>query len=142
MFERLVDDLKDSTGIALRMTSLAAAAGVSLFICTSFLCAAAVVFVQSKYGPVWACLTGAAIYAVTTALAAGIYIYRKYQIKQRPVGKTKTFVQNALADPVILATGLQIVKTIGIKRMLPILAVGGLAFGLMAKRSDSEDEED
>ncbi|MCC8941795.1 hypothetical protein H8A99_36560, partial [Bradyrhizobium sp. Arg68] len=41
----------------------------------------------------------------------------------------------ALADPVMIATGLQIVRAIGVKRLIPIIAVGGLALGLMASRS-------
>ena len=60
MFQRLIDDFKDSTGTAMRLTSLAAAAAVALFITTSFLCAAAFVLVLEKYGPVQACFTGAA----------------------------------------------------------------------------------
>ena len=69
MLQRFIDDLKDSTGTALRLTSLAAAAAVALFITTAFLCAAAFVFVLEKYGPVEACLTGAAIFLASDAAA-------------------------------------------------------------------------
>ena len=51
MFQRLIDDFKDSTGTALRLTSLAAAAAVALFITTSFLCAAAFIFVLQNIRP-------------------------------------------------------------------------------------------
>ena len=61
MFARMIDDLKQSTGSALRLTSLAAAAALALFVTTSFLCAAAFVFVLERYGPVQACLAGAAV---------------------------------------------------------------------------------
>ena len=81
MFQRLIDDFKDSTGTALRLTSLAAAAAVALFVTTSFLCAAAFMFVLQKYGPVEACLTGAAIFFVVTLIAAGSYMVRKNQIE-------------------------------------------------------------
>ena len=43
MFGRMIDDFKDQTGTALRLTSLAAATAVALFVTTSFLCAAAFV---------------------------------------------------------------------------------------------------
>ena len=39
-----------------------------------------------------------------------------------------------LTDPMVLATGLQIVRAIGVKRLIPIIAVAGLALGLMASR--------
>jgi hypothetical protein len=45
-----------------------------------------------------------------------------------------------LADPMLLATGLQIVRAIGIKRLLPILAIGGVALGIMASRAGVPDE--
>ena len=70
MFQRMIDDFKDSTGTALRLTSLAAAVAVALFITTSFLCAAAFVFVLQRYGLVEACLTGAGIFFVVTLIAA------------------------------------------------------------------------
>ncbi len=88
MFQRIINDFKQSTGTALRLTSLAAAAAVALFITTSFLCAAAFVFVFQKYGLVEACLTGA----------------------------------------------------IGVKKLIPILALGGLALGLLASRHSTGDE--
>ena len=71
MFQRIVDDFKESTGSALRLTSLAAAAAVALFITTAFLCAAAFILVLERYGPVEACFTGAAIFFVVTLIAAG-----------------------------------------------------------------------
>ena len=45
-----------------------------------------------------------------------------------------------LADPLLLATGIQIVRAIGVKRLIPILAIGGLALGLMASRSQAGDQ--
>ena len=69
MFQRMIDDVRESTGTALRLTSLAAAAAIALFVTTAFLCAAAFVFVLENYGPVQACLTGAAIFLVVTLIA-------------------------------------------------------------------------
>jgi hypothetical protein len=45
-----------------------------------------------------------------------------------------------LADPMLLATGLQIVRAIGIKRLLPILAIGGVALGILASRTGVSEE--
>ncbi|MFZ5733242.1 MAG: hypothetical protein ACOY4O_10935 [Pseudomonadota bacterium] len=138
---RLIDDLKDSTGSLLRMTSIAMAAAASLFITTAFLSAAAFVVVLDRYGLMWACLTGAGIYAVLTAMAAGVYLYRKRQAAGVPE-KAKTVLQSALADPMVLAAGLQIVRTVGVRRLLPLLAIGGIAVGLMASRAGSEQPEE
>lgn len=144
MLQRMIDDLKDSTGSVLRMTTIALAAVVALFITTGFLCAAAFIVTMNKYGVVHACLAGAAVYGVLTFIAAGIYISRKANAKKLspPVEKTKSALQTALADPVMLATGLQIARTIGIKRLIPILAIGGIALGVFASRGSSEKPAD
>ncbi|MFY9957035.1 hypothetical protein [Bradyrhizobium sp.] len=140
MFQRIVDDFKESTGSALRLTSLAAAAAVALFITTAFLCAAAFILVLERYGPVEACFTGAAIFFVVTLIAAGSYMARKRQTKLRAQAAAKSAAQTMLADPMVVAAGLQIVRSIGIKRLIPLLAVGGLALGLMANRSHAADQ--
>src|SRR5258707_4116395 len=101
MFQRIINDFKQSTGTALRLTSLAAAAAVALFITTSFLCAAAFVFVFQKYGLVEACLTGAGVYFVVTVIAAGCYMARKKQVEARAghaAGNAKSAVPNAPGD--------------------------------------------
>ena len=134
MFQRLIDDFKDSTGTALRLTSLAAAAAVALFVTTSFLCAAAFILVLEKYGPVQACFTGAAIFFVVTMVAAICYMVRKNQIKVRAEQAAKSTTQTLLADPMLVAAGIQVVRAIGVKKLIPILAVGGLALGLMMSR--------
>jgi hypothetical protein len=142
MFQRVIDDFKDSTGTALRLTSLAAAVALALFVTTSFLCAAAFVFVLQRYGLVEACLTGAGIFFVVTLIAAVCYMVRKNQVKARAAETAKSAVQTALADPMLVAAGIQVIRAIGVKKLIPILALGGLALGLMASRSASSDQTD
>jgi hypothetical protein len=144
MFQRMIDDFKDSTGIALRLTSLAAAAALALLITTSFLCAALFVFVLQKYGPIEACLTGAAVFFVVTLIAAGCYIARKNKVEARATRAAETAksaVHSALADPMLVAAGVQVIRAIGIKKLIPILAVGGLALGFLASRNAAASDE-
>jgi hypothetical protein len=136
MFQRWIDDFKDSVGAALRLSSLAAAAAIALFIALGFLCAALFVFVLEKYGPVPACLAGAAIFLVVTLIAAICYAVRRNQIRAEAERAAKA-APSMLADPMVVAAGLQIVRAIGVKRLIPIIAVAGLALGVMASRSAS-----
>jgi hypothetical protein len=140
MFQRMIDDFKDSTGTALRLTSLAALAGFALLVTTSFLCAALFVYVLQHYGLIQACLAGGAVFLVVTLIAAGCYLVRKNQIKARAKDTAKSAAQTMLADPMLVAAGLQVIRAIGIKRLIPILAVGGLALGFLASRNNSTDE--
>src|SRR5665647_114205 len=140
MFQRMIDDFRTFTGTALRLTSLAAAVAIALFITTSFLCAAAFVFVLQRYGLIEACLTGAGVFFVVTAIAAGCYTVRKNEVEVRAAETAKSAVQTALADPMLVAAGIQLIRAIGVKKLIPILAVGGLALGLLASRNTSRDE--
>ncbi|MCF2525292.1 hypothetical protein [Bradyrhizobium sp. G127] len=144
MFQKFMDDFRESAGSALRLTSLAIAVAVSLFITTGFLCAAAFVFVLQKYGLLQACFAGAGVFFVATLLAAMSYSVRKRQIQEKPVEAVKSTMQSALSDPMVLAAGLQIVQIIGVKRIIiPLVAVGGIALGLMAtRRTAAAAEED
>src|SRR5512146_2064721 len=145
MFARMIDDFKESTGSALRLTSLAAAVALALLVTTSFLCAAAFVLVLDKYGLVQACLAGAAVFLVVSLIAAFSYIARKKQIekqaKARAAEAAKSAMHTALADPMLVAAGLQVIRAIGVKRLIPILAVGGIALGFLASRNTAASDE-
>ena len=144
MFQRFVDDFKDSAGTVVRLTSLAAAAALALLVTTAFLCAAAFVFVLQNYGPVQACLTGAAIFFVVTLIAAGSYMMRKRQIEARAeqaAKAAKSTAQTVLSDPMLVAAGIQVIRAVGVKRLIPLLAVGGLALGFLASRATSDESE-
>ena len=143
MFQRMINDFKDSISTSLRLTSLAAAVAGAVFIAISFLCAAAFVFVYQRYGLVEACLTGAGVFLVVAVIAAGCYMARKRQVEARAARAAETAksaVQTALADPMLVAAGLQVIRAIGVKKLIPILAVGGLVLGFLASRSSSADE--
>ncbi len=142
MFQRMIDDFKDQTATAMRLTSLAAAAAIALLIMLSFLCAAAFVFVLQRYGPVEACLTGAAIFLVAALIAAGGYMIRKNQARKARVKAAKSGVHAALADPMLMSVGIQLIRAVGIKRLIPILAIGGVALGLLASRGNATDPDD
>ena len=140
MFARMIDDFKASTGTALRLTSLAAAAAFALFITIAFLCAAAFVYVLQNYGLIEACLTGAGVFLAVTLIAVIAYTVRKRQVRVRARETAKSAMHSALADPMLVATGIQLIRAIGIKKLIPILAVGGLALGLLASRNTQADE--
>jgi archaellum biogenesis protein FlaJ (TadC family) len=142
MFQRMIDDFKESTRTALGQTSLAAAAALALLVTISFLCAAAFVAVLQTYGLIQACLAEAALFFVVALIAGGSYLVRRKQIKARAAEKEKTrsAVRTALADPMVVTLGLQVIRAVGVKRLIPILALGGLALGLLANRSPVRDE--
>ena len=141
MFQRFIDDIKISTGSALRQTSLAVWTALCIFITIAFLCAAAFIAVLDRYGPVEACLAGAAVFFIVALIASGIYLVRKRKIEARAAERAKAATHSLLTDPALLATGIQIVRLVGVKRLIPILAVGGLALGLLASRGQAAADQ-
>jgi hypothetical protein len=137
MFTRMIDDFKESTGVAVRMTSLAAAIALACLVAISFLCAAAFIYVLQNYGVIEACLTGAGIFFLIALIGIAVYAVRKRQARRHAAETTKSAMQAAFADPMVVAAGLQVIRAIGVKRLVPLLAVGGLALGLLAGRTPS-----
>lgn len=140
MFAHMIDDVRESTGAAVRLTSLALIIAIALLVTLAFLSAAAFVYVLQTYGPIQACLTGAGIFFVVALVAAAVYATRKQQARKRAAETARSAVHTALADPVLVATGIQVARAIGMKKLVPLLAVGALALGLLASRGHTADE--
>jgi len=138
MLQRIMDGITASTGTAVRSASLVLGAAFALFIAISFLCAAAFIAVLERYGSVQACLAGAGIFFLLTLIAAGCHWAYRREAEKRAARAAKAAPQSLLNNPMLVATGLQIIKVVGIKRLVPILAIGGLALGLLASRSTGD----
>ena len=54
----------------------------------------------------------------------------------------KSSMQATLTDPMVLAVGLQAIRTIGFRRLVPLLAIGGVAIGLLARRGHPDETPD
>ena len=140
MFAHMIDRFRESTASALRLSSLAAAVALALFVAISFLCAAAFVYVLQTYGPIQACLTGAGTFLILALVAAVFYVDRRNRARARAAEAARSAARSALADPMLLSVGIQVIRAIGVKKLIPILAVGGLALGLLASRHAAADE--
>lgn len=144
MIQHFIDDIKGSAGNALRMTSLALAIAALLFIGLAFLCAALFVYVMQTYDVIYACLAIAAVFIVAALVMTGILAYQKRKAEEAAAAAAaaKPSMASALADPMVMAMGLQVIKTVGVKRLIPLLAIGGVVLGiLVARRSGDEDED-
>jgi hypothetical protein len=142
MFQRIVDDIKDSTSSAVRQASLMAIAGFALLIAIAFLCAAGFIYMLQNYGAIVACIAGGVLFLVVT-LSAFVWstaLKQQHELRMRQRAKA---ARSPLVDPALVITGVQLARAIGVKRLLPLLAIGGLALGLMATRGSArEDVED
>ena len=77
----------------------------------------------------------------STVLAAIGYAIQKREIARKPVEAAKSGLSAALSDPMTVAIGLQLIRAIGVKRLVPLLAIGGIALGLLAQRAHATDDD-
>jgi len=105
--------------------SMAAAAGVAAFF---FLVIAAFLWTQQHYDTIVACGVGAGFFLLVALGALAMLA-----ISRRRAAKAKQEAANSipawLADPAILLMAAQLVRTIGIARLLPIALAAVAAFG-------------
>lgn len=140
MFQRIIDDLKESTASRLRQGALMAILAFALVVAISFLFAAAFVFVAQTYGGIIACLAAAGLFFIVAIIVAIWHAARKRASDARARERARARARNMLTDPAVLAMGLQLVRTVGAKRLIPLLAVGGLALGVLMSRSAAQDQ--
>jgi hypothetical protein len=147
MIQRWIDDFKSETSTVVRLSALAAAAGVALAIATGFLCAALFILIYRDHGAIMACLAGAALFFVVTLISAACYwaikrSRRKAAEAEAAKAAARSTAKTLLNDPATLAIALQVTRMIGVKRLLPLLAIGGLAFGIYAAKGERTGESD
>lgn len=146
MLKGIIDDLKNSTGNSLRMTSLMALAGFAGFVALCFLSAAAFIAVMQRYGVIKACLTIAGIFVLIAAIFAQVYATKQKRARERAAAAARAAARAAanapLIDPMMVATGIQIARTLGLKKVIPLLALVGVALGYMANRNSAASDDD
>ncbi len=132
MFDRMIGDWRRTAGAQARLVAIAAAASLSAAATLSFLCAAAFVFVMDRYNVLAACLAVAGVFLVVTLALLAIYFVIRRRAA-RAAAAAQAARQSLLADPFVIATGVQIIQAIGIKRVATLLAVAGTAMLLVSK---------
>jgi hypothetical protein len=141
MFQRWIDDFKTNTSTTLRLSALVVVNILALTVAGVFLCAAGFIYISHEYGSIYACLAGAALFLVLALVVLAIHGEQKRRAEARRREAAKRASQSILTDPALLATGLQLARVVGIKRLLPVIALGGLALGLVASRRDNADDD-
>ena len=141
MFQRWIDDFKTTTSTTLRLSALVVVNILALTVAGVFLCAAGFIYISHEYGSIYACLAGAALFLVLALVVLAIHGEQKRRAEARRREAAKRASQSILTDPALLATGLQLARVVGIKRLLPVIALGGLALGLVASRRDNADDD-
>jgi len=137
MFQRVIDDVKSSTGLAMRQAALTAVAAICFCVAISFLIAAGFIAMRNHFGLIEACLAAAGLFLLVALIFVGIHAARSREAKRRAAERASSVTTGLLSDPRLIVTGIQVVQAIGVKRLVPLVAIGGLALGLLATRGQT-----
>lgn len=150
MFSALIDSVQAKVDSVLRSVVWIAVMVAALF--AAVICGAAILFLwlSQTYGVMeaWMALAGGFVLIALIALTASSV--SKSRGRRREIlanAATRHSVPGAsffndpsslLKDPAMLLTGLQIVRFIGVRRLLPLLLVGGVAAGFLLTRNGED----
>jgi Sec-independent protein secretion pathway component TatC len=125
--------------------SMAAAAFVAAFL---FLVIAAFLWTQQRYDTIVACGAGAGLFLLVAIIALAILANSRRRAAKAEAAAVNT-APAWLADPAILLMAVQVARSIGITRLLPLALAAITAFGAadlmkgrarMSKRRAQPDE--
>ncbi len=153
MFSGMLDEFRVRLDLTLK--SIVAGAIVAFAGMAAFICGVVVLFLWMlqtygllyAWGSVAAAFGTIALLALIPLLAAGSKrraIARKVEARvakaeaEQAEKKTPDWWQ----DPAMLLTGFQLARTIGFKRLLPVLAIGAVAAGYILSRQNQTETPD
>lgn len=148
MFSGLIDDFKVRLDLTLRAMvagAIFAFAGMAAFICgvaVLFLWVLQTYGVLQAWGVVAGLFAAIAVIALIPLLSSGRQrraLARAAELRAAQAEAEKSRKPDWWQDPAMMLTGLQLARTIGIKRLLPILAIGAVVAGVALSRHTAED---
>ena len=128
-------DLKDKVDAIVKAVVCAAAAAAAGVAALFFFCVALFVWTEQHYGTVTAALVLAILFLliVIAALTIGLMSRRQSERVQR---RTSRPAAQAWADPMVVAPVLEILRTVGGKRVITLLLGAFLVGSLLARPGD------
>jgi heme/copper-type cytochrome/quinol oxidase subunit 2 len=125
-------DLEEKVDAAVKMAICAAALTVTAIAGAFFLCLALFVWTQQRYGTVAASLVLASVFiiAAVTALLFGLMARQRSQERQH---RNRQHAAQWWSDPTVIATGLEVFRIIGSKRLITVL-LGAFVVGALLER--------
>jgi hypothetical protein len=140
MLERLIGDWREATAAEFRLIAVAVAAAGAATTSLALACAAVFVAVTNRFGVVDGWLTVAAVFLAVTLALLALYVALRRRV-ERAASLAKARNRSLIADPLVVATGLQLVQAVGLKRALTLLAIVGGAIAFASRPAARPERE-
>ena len=124
-------DFKARVNVALRTAAWAAVAAFAGAVAVLFFCVALFAWLAQQYGSITSGLVLGGIFLLL-ALITGVICMAVRRKRTRTQARQAAAGSNWWQDPALLLAGLQIVRMIGVRRIVPIAIIGGIAAGILS----------
>jgi len=105
-------------------------AGICALTTFSFLCVAGYVWISSQLGPLFAALIMAGIFLLFAVIALMIFAIMRQHTRERAILERAARAHSAsgwMLDPKLVATAVQIGRSLGWQRLVPVALLGFIA---------------
>jgi len=133
LLQMLSANLQAGARRALRSASLNLVMVASLIAMIAFVAAALFVAVREAFGAVAACIACAALFGLIAVIASVCLDRMQQSLKTHRVAAPKSATVSAMSDPVVVAAGIELARAAGFRRLLPLLALAGVAAAVAAR---------
>jgi hypothetical protein len=129
VMRELVLAIQSKSGITVGAIVWLVLAGFALAVAFVFLCVAFYVWLEARFGGVFAGLIVAGVFALIAAFAALLSALARRRARQRAIlaRAARAHSGSWLFDPKILGTAVEIGRSLGWRRLVPVALLGFLA---------------
>jgi hypothetical protein len=139
VFDSLVAELTSPLNDALKRAGWGIAVAIPAALAVFFFSFAGFVWTEQNYGTVVAALiVGAGFLLVTGAIVGtAIVLHRRARARTPPKTTSQWW-----KDPTVIAVGVELVRVIGIRRIVPVVALGAVIVGALGSFERKRDGTD
>jgi hypothetical protein len=137
VFEGPIASIKHKIDIALKSAAGGIVALVTVLVAIGFFCAAAFMWLERKLDPIAAALIIGGFFLLLSLIAVLIVVLVQRKAPPPPPPRQKSL----WSDPALLATALDIGRTLGPKRAATAVLIGAFLIGMMINRPPHKPEQ-
>lgn len=138
MLDALIANLKHKLDVAVKSTVGAVVAFAAALVALGFFCAALFLWLEARYGAITASLVLGGAFAVVALIAVIVILIVRHGAPPPPPPSRKAPWG---LDPALLATALDVSRTLGRKRLATAALVSAFVFGMMLRPARKREND-
>ena len=140
----LVLAIQARSGVTAGLIVWLALTGICALTAFSFLCVAGYVWISSQLGPLFAALVMAGVFLLFAVTTLAIFATVRRHTRERAILERAARAPSAgwLLDPKLIATAVQIGRSIGWQRLVPVALLGLVAFQWAREYREQDRDKD